>query len=134
MTHLVDISLSRDRDMFSCSNSRRFISSGDQDMQYGSTNGLNDLTVYGRVSGRRGRGKKLFRVSAMPLTFTSQPVPSRARLCSASSQAGDVPQAPKVHSPRGIDTSGNRRCARANRTPTVLDESPFFFFSNTFPR
>lgn len=45
---------------------------------------------------------------------------------STGSQADDVPQAPKARSPREIDTSGNRRCARANRTPTVLDESPFF--------
>lgn len=55
------------------------LSSGDQDMQYGSMNDLNNLTVDVVSPDRCGRGKELFRVRAMPLTFTSQPVPSGAR-------------------------------------------------------
>lgn len=116
--------------MFSCSNSHRFISSGDQDMQYGSTNDLNDLTV-SVVSPTWAREKIIPRTRDAPDFYVTTGPVSR-ETWSTGSQAGDVPQAPKAHSPRGIGTSGNRRCARANRTPTVLDESPFF--RSAFPR
>lgn len=83
-----------------------------------------------RVSG--AREKIIPRTRDAPdLYVTTGPVSRET--WSTGSQADDAPQTPKARSPREIDTSGNRRCARANRAPTALDESSLLFPETRFP-